>query len=123
MMAWQNYKQLNVWNKSMELTDAVYDLIEKMPKTEQFSLAAQLRRAVISVPSNIAEGNGRVSAKEFKQFLSVAKGSVYEVETQLLIGVRRQFLPQADAEIALSLCDDVSRMLTGLIFHLDKKLS
>lgn len=122
-MAWQNYKQLNVWNKSMELTDAVYDLIEKMPKTEQFSLAAQLRRAVISVPSNIAEGNGRVSAKEFKQFLSVAKGSVYEVETQLLIGVRRQFLPQADAEIALSLCGDVSRMLTGLIFHLDKKLS
>ncbi len=122
-MAWQNYKQLNVWNKSMELTDAVYDLIEKMPKTEQFSLAAQLRRAVISVPSNIAEGNGRVSAKEFKQFLSVAKGSVYEVETQLLIGVRRQFFSQADAEIALSLCDDVSRMLTGLIFHLDKKLS
>ena len=122
-MAWQNYKQLNVWNKSMELTDAVYDLIEKMPKTEQFSLAAQLRRAVISVPSNIAEGNGRVSAKEFKQFLSVAKGSVYEVETQLLIGVRRQIFSQADAEIALSLCDDVSRMLTGLIFHLDKKLS
>ena len=122
-MAWQNYKQLNVWNKSMELTDAVYDLIEKMPKTEQFSLAAQLRRAVISVPSNIAEGNGRVSAKEFKQFLSVAKGSVYEVETQLLIGVRRHFFSQADAEIALSLCDDVSRMLTGLIFHLDKKLS
>ena len=97
MIAWQNYKQLNVWNKSMELTDAVYDLIEKMPKTEQFSLAAQLRRAVISVPSNIAEGNGRVSAKEFKQFLSVAKGSVYEVETQLLIGVRRQFFSQADA--------------------------
>ena len=90
----------------MELTDAVYDLIEKMPKTEQFSLTAQLRRAVISVPSNIAEGNGRVSAKEFKQFLSVAKGSVYEVETQLLIGVRRQFFSQADAEIALSLCDD-----------------
>ena len=122
-MAWQNYKQLNVWNKSMELTDAVYDLIEKMPKTEQFSLAAQLRRAVISVPSNIAEGNGRVSAKEFKQFFSVIKGSVYEVETQLLIGVRRQFFPQADAEIALSLCDDISRMLTGLIFHLNKKLS
>lgn len=122
-MAWQNYKQLNVWKKSMELTDAVYDLIEKLPKTEQFSLAPQLRRAVVSVPSNIAEGSGRSSAREFKQFLAVAKGSVYEVETQLLICIRRHYLSQADTEIALSLCDDISRMLTGLMFHLDKKLS
>ena len=121
-MAWQNYRQLHVWNKAMQLTDAVYDLIETLPKSEIFALSAQLRRAVVSVPSNIAEGSGRSSDREFKQFLSVAKGSVYEVETQLLICVRRRYLTQADAKRALLLCDEVSRMLTALILYIDNKL-
>ena len=121
-MAWQNYRQLHVWNKAMQLTDAVYDLAETLPKSETFALSAQLRRAAVSVPSNIAEGSGRSSDREFKQFLSVAKGSVYEVETQLLICVRRRYITQANAKPALLLCDEVSRMLTALILYLEKKL-
>ncbi|MCR5782248.1 MAG: four helix bundle protein [Clostridia bacterium] len=104
-MSWKNYKQLNVWWRAMDLTDEIYKLIEQLPKTELFALSSQLRRAAVSVPSNIAEGNGRFSEKEFKQFLSVAKGSVYEVETQLLICIRRGYIKKEDAAIALDLCD------------------
>ena len=121
-MAWQNYKQLHVWNKAMILTDAVYNLIDKLPKSELFALSSQLRRAVVSIPSNIAEGSGRASDREFKQFLSIAKGSVYEVETQLLICMRRNYLSPTDTKTALKLCDEVSRMITALILHIDKKV-
>ncbi len=121
-MAWQNYKQLTVWNKAMQLTDAVYDLIELLPKEENFALSSQLRRAVVSIPSNIAEGNGRNSALEFKQFLSVARGSVFEVETQLLVCVRRCYFSESDAAAAFLLCDEIGRMITGFILYLDEKL-
>ena len=120
-MAWKSYKQLNVWCRAMDLTDEVYRLIERLPKTELFALTAQLRRAVVSVPSNIAEGNGRFSEKEFRQFLSIAKGSVYEVETQLLICIRRGYFNEEDARIALELYDEISRKITNLVFHLENK--
>lgn len=118
-MAWKNYKQLNVWCRAMDLTDEVYRLIERLPKTELFALGLQLRRAAVSVPSNIAEGHGRLSGKEFKQFLSVAKGSVYEVETQLLICIRCGFFGEEEARKALDLCDEVARKITNLVFYLD----
>ena len=116
-MAFCSYKELKVWQKAIELTDTVYNLVEKLPATEQYALASQMRRAAVSVPSNIAEGSGRVSSREFKQFLSIAKGSVCELETQLIICIRRKYFTTADAQPALSLCDEVSRMITALILR------
>ena len=114
-MAWTHYRELIVWQKSMALADEVYALARLLPKEEQFGLSSQLRRAAVSVPSNIAEGHGRQTEKDFKQFLSIAKGSVYEIETQLMICLRQGFVTENQAEAARSLCDEVGKMLTRLI--------
>ena len=113
-MAWAHYKDLIVWQKAMDLTDEIYRLVRGLPKEELFSLSDQLRRAAVSIPSNIAEGYGRQTDKEFKQFLSIARGSAFEVETQLSICIRQGFLSDAQARTALVLCDEIGRMLTTL---------
>ncbi len=113
-MAWTHYHELIVWQKAMELADEVYALARCLPKEELFALSDQMRRAAVSVPSNIAEGHGRQTEKEFKQFLSIAKGSVYEIETQITICLRQRFLSEEQAFSALSLCDEVGKMLTRL---------
>ena len=92
-MAWSHYTNMIVWQKAMDLTDEVYRLTKSLPKEELFSLTDQLRRAAVSVPSNIAEGYGRQTDREFKQFLSIARGSVFEVETQLFICIRQNYFP------------------------------
>ena len=114
-MSWIHYQKLVVWQKAMELTDEIYRLVKQLPKEEQFSLSDQLRRAAVSIPSNIAEGHGRQTDREFKQFLSISKGSVFEAETQLLIAVRQKYISNEDAQPALKLCDEVGKMLTALI--------
>lgn len=114
-MAWKHYKDLIVWQKSMDLVTEVYRLTKLLPADERFALTDQLRRAVISIPSNIAEGHGRQTEKEFKQFLSIVKGSVSEVETQLLICVRLNYLTEEQADATLMLCDEIRRILTKLI--------
>ena len=86
-MSVQNYKDLIAWQKSMQLAKEVYVLTKNLPKDELFSLTNQLRRAAVSIFSNIAEGNGRLSRKEYLHFLSIARGSKSEVETQLLFCV------------------------------------
>ena len=113
-MAWSHYTNMIVWQKAMDLTDEVYRLTKSLPKEELFSLTDQLRRAAVSVPSNIAEGYGRQTDREFKQFLSIARGSVFEVETQLFIGIRQNYFSDSDAETTLSLCNEVGRLLTTL---------
>ena len=113
-MAWTNYKDLVVWQKAMDLTDEVYSLSRSLPQEERFALSDQMRRAAVSVPSNIAEGHGRRTENEFKQFLAIAKGSVYELETQLCICLRQEYLSKEQAAQALSLCDEVGKMLTSL---------
>ncbi len=80
-MAWKHYKDMIVWQKAMDLVQEVYRLVKLLPVDERFDLSSQIRRAVVSIPSIIAEGQGRQTEKEFKQFLSIAKGSVFEVET------------------------------------------
>ena len=110
-MGTQSYKDLIVWQKSMTLTTEVYSLTKKLPKDELFGLTSQLKRAVVSIPSNIAEGNGRASKKEYSRFLSVARGSKSEVETQLLICVNLGYLQQSEIESALNLCIEISKML------------
>jgi len=83
-----SYKELIVWQKAMDLAEEVYLLSKLFPKEELYSLTNQIRRAIVSVPSNIAEGNARNSANEHRQFLSIAKSSLVKVETQILLAVR-----------------------------------
>ena len=78
-------EDLKIWKKSMELTKSVYQLVLELPTDEKFGLISQIKRSSISIPSNIAEGAGRNSNKEFKHFLSIANGSVYELQTQLIL--------------------------------------
>ena len=117
-MAYRNYKDLTVWQKAMDLTEEVYRLVKILPKEETYSLSDQIRRSVVSVPSNIADGQGRESKNEFRSFLSIAKGSLSELETQLLICVRLKYFSESDIETSLSLSNEIDKMLTTLILKL-----
>ena len=96
----------------MELTDVVYRIVRRFPSEERYALGDQLRRAVVSIPSNIAEGFGRDSHKDFAHFLSQARGSLYEVDTQLEVAVRQGFLQTGD--IPFELMNNVSKLLGAL---------
>ncbi len=110
----QSYRELIVWQKSMDLVEEVYQLTKMLPKEEQYALSDQLRRAVVSIPSNIAEGYGRSAIREYTRFLNIARGSKHEVETQLLICVRLNYLSESDINHAMSLCDEIGKMLNTL---------
>ena len=110
----KDFKDLFLWQRAMDLVVEVYDLIKKLPKEELFALSDQIRRAAISIPSNIAEGQGRNSSKEFIHFLSIAKGSKAELETQLLLCVRINYLKELEIEKAMSLVEEVGKMLHSL---------
>jgi len=90
-------------------------LVKKLPKEELFSLSDQMRRAAVSIPSNIAEGNGRQTTREFQQFLRIAKGSAAELETQLLICEKIGYLTNSDTSLALGLLSEISKMITALM--------
>lgn len=110
----KDFKDLFLWQRAMDLVVEVYDLVKKLPKEELFALSDQIRRAVISIPSNIAEGQGRNSSKEFIHFLFIAKGSKAELETQLLLCVRINYLKELEIEKAMSLVEEVGKMLHSL---------
>lgn len=114
----KQYRELIVWQKAMDLVVATYRLVKLLPKDEAFALSSQMRRAVVSIPSNIAEGQSRSSTKEFANFLSIAKGSNAELETQIEVGVRLGFFSSDQIETPLSLANGVGRMLTVLIAKL-----
>ena len=107
------FRKLLVWQKAMEFADAVYAEVKKLPPEERFALADQLRRAAISIPSNIAEGNGRAGNKDYAHFLAIARGSLYEVITQLDIAKRQGYI--SDTESIESLASEISRMLTAML--------
>ena len=88
----RNFKNYEIWIDSIELTDVIYDICEDFPKNELYQLGSQMERAVVSIPSNIAEGAGRRSDIEFAHFLDIALGSAYELETQLIIAKRRKYI-------------------------------
>ncbi|MBI2914047.1 MAG: four helix bundle protein [Chloroflexi bacterium] len=98
----------------MDLVDIVYDLAACFPTSENYRLAAQITRAVVSVPSNIAEGQARSTSKEFANFLAIAKGSLMETETLLLVATRRGYVTDIAASPALTLTTEISKMLTAL---------
>ena len=111
----EDYKDLFVWKRGMELVQTVYRVARQLPKDEIFALSSQIRRASISIPSNIAEGYGRSSPADYKRFLSIARGSAYEVETQLLLCVSLNYVSQAEVETAIKLVNEIIRMLNVLI--------
>lgn len=110
----KDFKDLIVWQKAMELVTEVYKLVKKLPKEELFALSDQIRRSAISIPSNIAEGQGRNSTKEFNQFLAIAKGSKAELETQLLLCVKIKYLEESEIETAINLIQEIGKMLNAL---------
>lgn len=109
-----SYKDLIVWQKGMDLAELVYQLTAGFPKAELYSLTDQMRRAVVSIVSNIAEGKGRESKQEYLHFLAIAQGSLTELETQILLSIRLRYLNEKDAETPLSVCDEVGRMLNTM---------
>ena len=113
------YQKLDVWKKSMDLAERVYSLSQKLPNEERYSLGDQMRRAAVSIPSNIAEGKAR-GDKEFVRFLKIANGSRMELETQLLLCKRLKYLPDSEAEPALNALDEIGKMLISLIKYLAK---
>lgn len=114
-----NHKDLDVWKKSMDLVEIFYKLTSAFPEEEKFGLINQMRRAVVSIPSNVAEGAARKSNKEFIQFLHIALGSLAELETQYLIAVRLKYIIE-NKEIENKI-NEVKRMLLGMRNYLQKK--
>ncbi|HEV2469365.1 MAG TPA: four helix bundle protein [Candidatus Sulfotelmatobacter sp.] len=122
-MPQNSYKDLIAWQKAMELVDMIYDITERFPSSEQFGLVSQLRRAAVSVPSNIAEGKAHYSNRDFVRFLRHARGSLAEIETQVLIAQRRKFLPDSEIPKLVRQLDELGRILSGLINSLKEQES
>jgi len=118
----QNHKELIAWQKAMDLVVEVYKLVKLLPKEETYALSDQMRRAVVSIPSNIAEGFGRNSTREYIQFLSIARGSCFELETQLQVCVRIKYLPEENLKISFGFLDEITKMLNTLISKLKSNL-
>ncbi len=111
----ESHRDLLVWQKGMDLVEAIYRITQKLPSHEQFGLISQLRRAAVSIPSNIAEGYGRHSSGSYRQFLSTSRGSLLELETQIELCVRLNYLIQSDTSSILADITELSKMLTSLI--------
>jgi len=110
-----SYREIKAWQKSIELVVDVYSCTRSFPREELYGLAGQLRRAAISVPSNIAEGKGRHTDKEFLLYLHHARGSAFEVETQIVIAGRLGYITKTDINRLVNSASEIARMLTGLI--------
>ena len=117
----QAFQDLTVWQRAMEMTVSIYTLTKAFPKEEMYGLTSQLRRASVSVASNIAEGRGRMTDGEFRQFLGIAQGSTYEVQTQLLVARRLKIGDEALLGKAETLCIETSKMLGAFILSLGAK--
>jgi four helix bundle protein len=119
----QDYRDLIVWQKAIDLTVFVYRLTRSFPKDEVYGLVPQMRRAAVSVASNIAEGRGRLNVGEFRQFLGVAQGSIYELQTQLLVAGKLGMGSDDSLNGAESLSNEVSKMLAAFIQKLNPKVT
>ncbi|PJE51963.1 hypothetical protein COV28_01460 [candidate division WWE3 bacterium CG10_big_fil_rev_8_21_14_0_10_48_23] len=115
-MGVHSYKELVVWQKSIALVKVIYELTKNFPRSEQFGVVSQMRRAAVSIPSNIAEGYGRKSSKEYKQFYSIAYGSALELDTQLIICRELELVSQTEYEKAERLLSEVIKMLYVMVY-------
>ena len=122
-MALRSYQELIGWKKGIDLVTDIYRLTQKFPKQEIYGLTSQIRRAAVSIPSNIAEGQGRMSRGEFKQFLGHARGSVFELESQILIARNLNYLTTEESEFMLGRITELGRILNGLLNSLEPVLT
>lgn len=113
-MTIRSYRDLLVWQRAIQLVEECYRLTTEFPRSEEFGLKTQMRRAAISIPSNIAEGNSRHHTLEYCQFLSVALGSLAEIETQIELACRLNYVKKSDTQALNASCSEVGRMLHGL---------
>ena len=109
-----DFKNLKVWQKAMDIAQVTYELCAQFPDAERYGLISQMRRAAVSIPSNIAEGAGRNSNGEFRQFLGIAAGSAYELETQFLLASRLLYLNETEVEPITAQLVELQKMLYGL---------
>jgi four helix bundle protein len=116
-----SYRDLRVWQDSMELAASCYQLSRGFPKEEIFGFTSQIRRAAASIPANIAEGHGRENTRSFVQYLRIAQGSLKELETHLLLAVKVGILTRADSETVIMQCDAIGKMLRSLIRSLQRR--
>jgi four helix bundle protein len=121
-MSFNSYRDLKVWQFSMDLAEQIYCLTESFPKHEVYQLSSQMQRAAVSIPSNIAEGHARDSTKEFLRHLSIALGSLAELETQVIIAERRVYIEKEKLLFILNKTDETGRMLRGLQKSLKAKI-
>jgi four helix bundle protein len=117
----RSYRDLKAWQKAMELVREIYRVSRKFPKEELFGLMSQIRRAAVSVPSNVSEGHAKLSRKEYQHFLGHARGSLAEIETQILIAKDLDYLNEIDMNHILNLSAEVGRVLNGLLSSLREK--
>lgn len=110
----QSHRDLKVWQKAMDLAVEIYRLAAKFPHSETYRLVGQITRAAASVPANIAEGHARATRRDFANFVAIAKGSLMETETFLMLAVRLNYVAENEASVALSLITENSKMLTAL---------
>jgi len=110
----KSYRDLIVWQKAMDLVEAVYRVSQKFPSEEKFGLTAQIRRAAVSIPSNIAEGQSRGTARDFNKFLDISYGSLSETKTQIIIASRLNYLNHDELNKLLTDAGEVGRLLNGL---------
>jgi len=118
----QSFKDLLVWQKALTLSVLCYELTKAFPKDKMYGMTAQIRRASVSVPANIAEGHGREHTRSFIQFLRVAQGSLKELETHLMLAEQVNLAPAAALAPAYAMTDEIGRMLRALIRALQEKL-
>jgi len=119
----RTYRDLKAWQKGFELCADVYCATRKFPKSELYGLTAQIQRAAVSIPSNIAEGFGRRTTADFLRSLYIAYGSICELQTQVLLAIRLDYLPVTGADSLLQSIGDTERLTKALIKALEKKLS
>ena len=113
-MSVRSYKDLLVWQKAMDLVIECYRVTRGLPASEVYGLGSQIQRAAVSIPANIAEGHGRDHLGDYVRHISIAKGSVLELETHLLIVERLKYIPRSELELAIGLTTEVGKMLEGL---------
>jgi four helix bundle protein len=112
------YQDLRAWQRAMDLVERIYQISSRLPRDEVFGLRSQMRRCAVSVPSNIAEGQGRATRGEFQQFLGHARGSLYELETQIVIAARLGYVELVERDCLLEQARELGRMLNALIASL-----
>lgn len=117
----RDFRDLLVWQRAMDLAEEIYTLTKKLPREEQFGLTSQLRRAAVSIASNIAEGHCR-QGREYHRFLSMAKGSAAEIQTQLIITTRIKYFSSGDISAGLKLAEEIKKMSSAIMAKINSRL-